>query len=366
VNLNSQAGSGCGPIELLLAGDVCLGEHFFNCGSGLFSRALAGESVEPLDGIKSEVDGADLFLFNLESPVSISGLKENDIFSRCFRGHPTILKSFRFASHNVASVANNHLMQHGVDVALDTLDNLANNNLGVAGLKDPGNSFLCQPHTHTVHGKRITFLSWSQVDEQHVSQEDAVYAHDFNDESLQQVSEEAGKADCLIVSLHAGLECAFSQPQLTELLRSIADAGADLVVVHHSHVFHRIELWHGSLIFYGLGDFIFDLLWDQRLTFSYLVAVLIGDGIESLKLIPVRLGKMGIPVVIDNPQSFALKAMEHGQVVFPGRKSRICHIPISIAKVGYFFKNLPHGRKDLKISFLKHKLLEKLFGKGLL
>jgi poly-gamma-glutamate capsule biosynthesis protein CapA/YwtB (metallophosphatase superfamily) len=36
------------------------------------------------------------------------------------------------------------------------------------------------------------------------------------------------------------------------------DCGADIVAGHHPHTFQGIELYHGKLIAYSLGNFVFD------------------------------------------------------------------------------------------------------------
>ncbi|MBU4535211.1 MAG: CapA family protein [Euryarchaeota archaeon] len=42
------------------------------------------------------------------------------------------------------------------------------------------------------------------------------------------------------------------------LSRESIDAGADLVIGHHPHVIQKIENYKGKLIFYSLGNCIFD------------------------------------------------------------------------------------------------------------
>jgi len=50
----------------------------------------------------------------------------------------------------------------------------------------------------------------------------------------------------LIISIHWGEEY------------KIIEAGADLMIGHHPHVVQNIEKYQGKLIFYSLGNFIFD------------------------------------------------------------------------------------------------------------
>ena len=40
--------------------------------------------------------------------------------------------------------------------------------------------------------------------------------------------------------------------------RRLIDAGVDVVVGHHPHVLHPVEVYRGGVIFYSLGNFFFD------------------------------------------------------------------------------------------------------------
>jgi len=42
------------------------------------------------------------------------------------------------------------------------------------------------------------------------------------------------------------------------LAHKIIESGADLIIGHHPHVVQNIEKYQGKLIFYSLGNFIFD------------------------------------------------------------------------------------------------------------
>ena len=41
----------------------------------------------------------------------------------------------------------------------------------------------------------------------------------------------------------------------TDIAHAAVDAGADLVLQHHSHILKGIEVYGGKVIFYGLGNF---------------------------------------------------------------------------------------------------------------
>lgn len=63
----------------------------------------------------------------------------------------------------------------------------------------------------------------------------------------------------LIVSMHWGEEYKLiNSPAQQKLAHQLIEAGADLIIGHHPHVVQNIEKYQGKLIFYSLGNFIFD------------------------------------------------------------------------------------------------------------
>ena len=67
------------------------------------------------------------------------------------------------------------------------------------------------------------------------------------------------EADWVVVSLHWGLEYARTPvPRQTELSHLLAREGVDLILGHHPHVLEPVERIGDTLIFYSLGNLIFD------------------------------------------------------------------------------------------------------------
>ena len=63
----------------------------------------------------------------------------------------------------------------------------------------------------------------------------------------------------LIISLHWGEEYKLINSSAQQkLAHQLIEAGADLIIGHHPHVVQNIEKYQGKLIFYSLGNFIFD------------------------------------------------------------------------------------------------------------
>ena len=67
------------------------------------------------------------------------------------------------------------------------------------------------------------------------------------------------RADVVIVSMHAGSEYSpVPNWQQKAFARAAIDAGALIVAGHHPHVTQPWERYHAGVIFYSLGNLVFD------------------------------------------------------------------------------------------------------------
>ena len=64
--------------------------------------------------------------------------------------------------------------------------------------------------------------------------------------------------------------------------RSLIDHGADMVIGSHPHWIQPAEVYHGRLIAYSLGNFIFDQKFDTEVTRSAALEVSLTTGDENL------------------------------------------------------------------------------------
>ncbi len=118
-----------------------------------------------------------------------------------------------------------------------------------------------------------------------------------------------GQADVVIVSWHWGLSPFQVHPGAgtgevevmdyqKEMGRFAIDAGADMVIGHHSHQPQPIEVYKGKPILYSLANFIHDLAAFREMSFmAILVRCLIRDGkIHRLSIVPGSIRGNGPPV----------------------------------------------------------------------
>ena len=101
--------------------------------------------------------------------------------------------------------------------------------------------------------------------------------------------------DIVIVSYHWGAEKDYyPNDNQVRLGRATIDAGADLVVGHHSHRINPIEYYNGKYICYSLGNFSFagNNKPSDMTTFLFQIRMRLRDGEatgEAIKIIPCRI-----------------------------------------------------------------------------
>ncbi len=209
---------------------------------------------------------ADLGLVNLESPQPHDFRYHADGFT--FTGDPALLTGLGDAGIDVVSLANNHLGDgglHGVADEIGTLDSLGIAHAGAGA----NNAAARQPAWLSAGGLRIAVLAYCWI-------EPTTYWATSNSPgsagySIWQVTSDIAAAkkagaDYVLVMPHWGNEYTDSLlPEVSADARKMVAAGADLILGSHSHWFGPMQqVGADHLIFYSLGDLVFDWTHDER------------------------------------------------------------------------------------------------------
>jgi poly-gamma-glutamate synthesis protein (capsule biosynthesis protein) len=76
---------------------------------------------------------------------------------------------------------------------------------------------------------------------------------------LSKVASVKQDVDILVVSMHWGNEYQQQPPEvIVKYAHDLIDAGADVIAGNHPHVVQRSEAYHDGIIFYSLGNLVFD------------------------------------------------------------------------------------------------------------
>jgi poly-gamma-glutamate capsule biosynthesis protein CapA/YwtB (metallophosphatase superfamily) len=269
--------------RVILGGDVMLSRHVARIAREKHDPAFPLRDLAPL------LQAADIAFVNLESPFSDRGaVVEHGMI---FKAEPEMIAGLELAGVDVVSTANNHARDQGSHGVEFTLDWLHRHQIAAAGTGESAEA----AHAGVViarNGVRFGFLAYTydQSNGNHPDIDDRVAVMDIGC-MREDVARLAGRADVAIVSMHAGIEYSpKSNGRQTAFARAAIDAGASVVVGHHPHVTQPWERYGEGVIFYSLGNLVFDQF--QRIeTQRGALAELVFEGprLARASLLPVEI-----------------------------------------------------------------------------
>ncbi len=201
----------------------------------------------PFQKISHFLRGIDIVFGNLEGPI-INNPPEFSANSLKFAFKPEIIKGIFWCNFNLLSLANNHTLDMGKEGLEETKEWLKK--YGISFVGDPLSGSL-DNFNSSFFRDNITFLAFNQIFP-------FIYKEKEIIKTIKTVKS-LNPDNFLIVSLHLGEEYKLiNSLSQQKLAHQLIEVGADLIIGHHPHVVQNIEKYQGKLIFYSLGNFIFD------------------------------------------------------------------------------------------------------------
>lgn len=286
-------------IRICAVGDISLGDHPITRGFGVRSAVGRAAGAHLFRHVKSILQGSDVVFGNLEGVISGSDVDCDLPMSGTFRAPVTAIDALADGGFNVLNIANNHALQYGRKGFDDTVAALRAAQIDVAGTCDAG-VYSTVPVIKNVLGTTVGILSYSKIAE-NFFREQPLYAVWDAERVATDIRRLREVVDFVVVSCHWGVEqCAYPPADVRHAAHQMIDAGADVVLGHHSHVFQSIERYTRGLIFYSLGNFVFDTIWEGESRVSAVVRLLLEkrpDGkCLTYELVPVRINSQYQPI----------------------------------------------------------------------
>lgn len=211
-------------------------------------------------GVDSVLRASTLVVGNLECPATT--IKAPTFKRYIFRAEPEWLDVLRNHGFTHLNLANNHSVDQGRRGLEDTHRQVIAHGMTPIGA-DSTQAAAAQPVLLTEAPRKVWLITSLRMalenfawlpDRWSVSQDD--------DEALVKRVADLRRADStavIIVSPHWGWEHHLEPVgQQRVLAHRLIDAGADLLIGHHTHTLQTIENYRGRSIYYSLGNFIFD------------------------------------------------------------------------------------------------------------
>lgn len=261
-------------IKVTIGGDFCVTSSFTS--ANLFNE-------EVIDLFKN----SDLNILNLECPVLGTG-----IHKKIKKSGPHLYTNYNVfnllkqINTHVVTLANNHILDYGIGGINTTLKGCTENNILTTGAGHNAKE-ASQPVIIKKKGVRIALVNFCEH-EFSIATKIRAGANPLDlIDNLKQIKKARTLADFVFVIIHGGHEhYNLPSPRMVKQYRFFAENGADAVIGHHTHCISGFENHNGVPIFYGLGNLLFTMPYNNE---NWNYGLLVQFEIEEEKTLKWRL-----------------------------------------------------------------------------
>jgi poly-gamma-glutamate synthesis protein (capsule biosynthesis protein) len=268
-------------FSAVMVGDVMFARHV--------ERVVERRGYDALlEHVAHELDG-DYVSGNLEQVISDDDdLPEADKLIHLVSGAGA-LEAMVDAGFTTLSLANNHIMDHGIPGLRDTIAALDEAGLAHAGAGEDLEAAVRIDYQELA-GLTVATLSFTDVFVE------GFIARAFQGGALQAepevmiplLQQADANADLVIAHVHFGEEYDLRvTARQREIAEVVAAAGADILVGHHPHVLLPAETIGDTLVLYSLGNFVFDQGWSRTRESAIARYELLADGTARVSFLPI-------------------------------------------------------------------------------
>ncbi len=250
----------------------------------------------------------DINMINIEGPIT-----DNISVSNVSMDNPNHFK-FTFSKEqtkefcdinriNMVSIGNNHILNFGRDGLKQTQEFLDENNIDYVGVPAEDVKNIVYKN---INDRKVAFIAYND------------FAPPSLEKTIELVEQAKQNSDFTVVYPHWGQEY---NKKMTKKQRdtahSLIDAGADLILGAHPHVIEPIEIYKNKVIFYSLGNFVFDQYFSNDVRERLLLNVMIDENDKiNFVLTPLWTNEFGQLELADTTRrEKVLKEMSQNSIV---------------------------------------------------
>lgn len=326
------------------------------------AKAIACGDYSCLENVLPYTKMADYSIVNYECPVVVKDGKPISKTGPNLKCTEKGIEAIQWAGFNCVTLANNHFYDYSEIGVRDTIHCLNFHKIDYVGGGFNYNE-----------ARRILYKQFNQQklavincceNEFSIASDKRGGSNPINPISIyRSIIEARNNADFILVITHGGHEkYQLPSPRMQELYRFFVDVGADAVVNHHQHCFSGYEVYNGKPIFYGLGNFCFDIFkngisetWHE----GYMLSMDVSEvGGLSFEIIPYRQCREKPCIEILPKDAFNSKLIELNEIIKDEEKLNASFKGLCVKRAPSIIVNL--------FSPLSNKYLSGLAKRGLL
>lgn len=272
-------------VTITAVGDVTIGRNVQHNGTSIFEKELNkqdGDINFIFRNVKDIFEADDLTIANFEGVLAdsytIPSKKKNNSF--LFLAPTSYASVLPDNGVEAVTMENNHVGDFGDDGIAST----------IAAMENAGVVWSNADHmgVYETQGLKIAMLAYQTLNQ-------PISSEELKDVVAADIASAKETCDLVIVSFHWGDELDYA-PKSNQIMlgRAAVDAGADLVLGHHSHRINPIECYNGKYIVYSLANCSFagNNKPSDMFTFIFQTRIKVKDGQvtgNSFRIIPCRI-----------------------------------------------------------------------------
>ncbi len=238
-------------VRLSFLGDIAL--------VGEYNRLYAA-GINPFEQIKGELGKSHLVIGNLES-VSEGRKGENPAKNPRLKTEHNTLNLLNALGTGMLTLAQNHVYDNLEDGLHRTIEFFEKHDIKYLGAGFSPETAEA-PFVTEIEGLQFGFLNYVTRDTNpNIPETSNVFVNYFTLQKAERaIASLKKKVHFIILLLHWGGRVEggyYPDWQQPKIARKLVEAGADLIIGHHSHTFQPFESYKGKYIFYSLGNFCF-------------------------------------------------------------------------------------------------------------
>ncbi len=304
------------PVTINFVGDIMLARKYEASGGIIPTMGVQAIFTPTIPYLG---DAADITVANLECTFT-THWQNHPTKTICFKSAPANIDGLTYAGIDVVSLANNHIfdyLQPGMEQTISVLNakGLTYSGAGATAYEAYRPAFILKA------GVCFAFVAASNRTGQYNNYQPYLnagynkpgFADLIRFQVTKQIQEVKGIADLVVLEWHSGSEYStapsFCNPRMIssyddgdedyspfttapakgdiEWRHFAVDHGADLVICHHPHIIHGLEIYKGKLIAHSLGNFTFDLTYPETMPSMILNACADTAGFYRFTVTPV-------------------------------------------------------------------------------
>jgi len=283
-------------ITIAFAGDTMLGRMVSET---LMHKEPSQRCSYIWGDIVPVLDTADLRIINLETTFTTSPAAVPKVFN--FKADPAMVTCLQHANIDIVNIANNHILDFGIQGLRDTLATL-----DAAHIRHVGAGLnIDDARTPVIihkHGIRVGIIGYTDNEPTWLAGTTTPgtnYLKVGDRAPLEYITALKKRVDLLIVTIHWGPNMReYPTEEFQQFAHAMIDAGADIIHGHSAHIVQPIERYRDKLIMYDTGDFVDDYAVDpplrNDLSFIFLVTIDNHAAITKIDLIPIKIDMMQV------------------------------------------------------------------------